>query len=262
MRKEKSWLQRRRKIRNTRIFLGFVVIALFMFCIQYVIGRNKYVEGMNTEIVPETRTEINDSKKEEETTYKTRLKLPIKYICQYPEMPTGCEATALTMVLNYLGFDVEKETIAADYVKKTDYPGDFIHYFMGDPFSEKGYGMYSPALTNTANDFLESRNSDLKAYDITGEGMDKICEYVSRGMPVCIWTTYYLERDPKVTKEYTLNGKDYQWKSNEHCMVVIGYDLEKDTLILANPAEEIKEYPRNLIEKRNRQFDEMAVVIQ
>lgn len=34
------------------------------------------------------------------------------YTLQTPELPTGCEITALTMVLNYYGFSVDKTTMA------------------------------------------------------------------------------------------------------------------------------------------------------
>ena len=37
---------------------------------------------------------------------------------QYPELPTGCEITAMTMVLNYYGYNVDKVTMALDYMPK------------------------------------------------------------------------------------------------------------------------------------------------
>lgn len=45
-------------------------------------------------------------------------------------------------------------------------------------------------------------------------------------------------------------------------MTVIGFDKKKDTLIIANPVDGIKEYSRKLIEKRNKQYNRMAVVIK
>ena len=39
-------------------------------------------------------------------------------INQHPELPTGCEATALTMVLNYYGFGADKLDIADNYLPK------------------------------------------------------------------------------------------------------------------------------------------------
>ena len=40
----------------------------------------------------------------------------IQPILQEPELPTGCESVALTMALEYLGFELEKTTIADQYL--------------------------------------------------------------------------------------------------------------------------------------------------
>ena len=42
--------------------------------------------------------------------------LEIQPILQEPELPTGCESVALTMALEYLGFELEKTTIADQYL--------------------------------------------------------------------------------------------------------------------------------------------------
>lgn len=192
----------------------------------------------------------------------TKVQLPVRYICQYPKLPTGCETTALTMALNYHGFAVSKETIASSYLPKTERPGDFYNYFVGNPFSSTGLGIYAPGLTRAANNYLTTQNTSLRAYNVTGIGMSKICQYVATGHPVCIWTTLHLNKNPKVTSTWTINGKTYDWKSNEHCMTVIGFNKKKKTLIIANPAEGIREYSRKLINKRNKQYNRMAVIIQ
>ena len=192
----------------------------------------------------------------------TKVKLPVKYICQYPNLPTGCEATALTMALNYHGFNVSKETVAGNYMPRVAIPGDFYNNFPGNPFSSSGLGIYAPGLTRTANNYLTGQNTKLRAYNITGASISKICKYVATGHPVCIWTTYYLNSSPRVTSSWSINGKTYYWKSNEHCMTVIGFNKKKGTLIIANPASGIKEYSKSLINKRNKQYSRMAVIIK
>ena len=42
------------------------------------------------------------------------LDVPVVY--QWPEMPNGCEATALTMLLQYYGFAADKLSVAYDYI--------------------------------------------------------------------------------------------------------------------------------------------------
>lgn len=50
--------------------------------------------------------------------YPNSFSLDIPFVSQYPELPTGCEITALTTVLNYLGYNVDKLTMADYYLDK------------------------------------------------------------------------------------------------------------------------------------------------
>ena len=47
-----------------------------------------------------------------------RVSLDVKYVSQYPSLPNGCEITSLATVLNYYGFNVTKDELARDYLKK------------------------------------------------------------------------------------------------------------------------------------------------
>lgn len=82
-------------------------------------------------------------------------------ILQNPELPTGCESVALTMVLKYLGFDLEKTTIADDYLVFAD--RNFAMGYIGNPHTEDGAGIFAPGLVKTANNFLEAQESEKEA---------------------------------------------------------------------------------------------------
>jgi len=192
----------------------------------------------------------------------TRLCLPVDYICQLPELPTGCEATSLTMVLNYHDYDVAKETIASEYMPRDSQPGDFYNYFLGDPFSDTGLGIFAPGLATTANNYLQAMNSEMKAYDLTGCSIEDLCEYIAEGYPICIWTTCNLYKDPEINAIWEIDGKSYVWMYNQHCMTLVGFDSEKDTLIVMDPSKGKMEYSTSLIEKRYEQYNNMAVVVK
>ena len=71
---------------------------------------------------------------------------------QLPELPTGCEVTSLTMVLNYLGYDADKTDIAANYLEKGDYPDANPNTtFVGTPFDKASYGCFAPVITDCAS---------------------------------------------------------------------------------------------------------------
>ena len=80
---------------------------------------------------------------------------------QYPELPTGCEITAMTMVLNYYGYQVNKVTMALDYMPKVQAEfyrsedgrlmgPDLENFFVGDPTEETGYICGTGAIVTAA----------------------------------------------------------------------------------------------------------------
>lgn len=107
---------------------------------------------------------------------------------QNPELPTGCESVALTNALNYYGFGLGKTVIADAYMPRSSW--DFVTAFWGNPHSaSNGNCISAPGLTNTANSFLISSGSSLRAYDVTGTGFYDLYSYLEAGHPVIIWST-------------------------------------------------------------------------
>ena len=84
-----------------------------------------------------------------------------------PSPPTGCEATALTIALQYDGFSAEKTDIAKTYLPKMlfytlnniYYGADFQYVFPGDPMTSYGYGCYAPAIVATANAYFTAQKN-------------------------------------------------------------------------------------------------------
>lgn len=55
------------------------------------------------------------------------MQLNVENILQTPELPNGCEITSAAIVLNYLGFDIDKVTLAENYLPM------HIPYWEADP---------------------------------------------------------------------------------------------------------------------------------
>ena len=188
--------------------------------------------------------------------------LPVDNVFQLPELPTGCEITSLTIVLNFLGFPVDKEYMARDYLQKSDpFVGSFNDYFIGSPWNESAWGCYAPVITKSANRFFNDQNSKLIAYNISGSSMEALCTQVESGNPVIVWTSQALDEETTTTPILLENGTTDYWYSNEHCVVIIGYDLQKGTLTVCDPLEGIVDRDFNTFSARYEEFQQMGVVI-
>ena len=163
---------------------------------------------------------------------------------QYPELPTGCEITALTMVLNYYGYQVNKVTMALDYMPKVQAEfyrsedgrlmgPDLENFFVGDPTEETGYICGTGAIVTAANRYLADVGSDLTAAAMKNAQPEKLYDLIDQGTPVVIWCTINMEDRAETDGWYREDGTYMEWSTNDHGAVLIGYD--EDTVTVADP---------------------------
>lgn len=165
------------------------------------------------------------------------VSLDVPEVLQNPELPTGCESVALTMALMYEGFELEKTTIAREFLIYNRETDNTAVGYVGDPFTEEGAGCFAPAIAATADAFFEDQEYDYTAYDISDSSLDELLCYVASGTPVVVWSTMYMA-EPEFTRESSVfMGKVYEWYRQEHCVVLSGYDLEEQTLQINDPLE-------------------------
>ena len=162
-------------------------------------------------------------------------RMPMPLYFQMPDLPTGCEVTALTMALGAEGFDVNPVTLAKKYLRY--HQTDMAKGFVGNPFQEDGGGIFPPALANSANDYLSAMESDLEATNISGSTLEELLEYVGQGCPAVVWVTLYYEDPIWVDDGSEVDGFSYQWYSNEHCIAIKGYDLDDNLILIGDPSE-------------------------
>lgn len=107
-----------------------------------------------------------------------RLDVPL--IAQRPELPTGCEITAVTMLLQYTGIQVDKVHLA----KEMPYAdSDCNQGFVGDPFTENGNSIYPPALIDLITKYTGH------ASDLTGADLPTLKAQIDQGRPVVVWVS-------------------------------------------------------------------------
>ncbi|WP_035322183.1 C39 family peptidase [Peribacillus kribbensis] len=159
------------------------------------------------------------------STASKRINVPL--ISQRPELPSGCEATALTMALNYYGIKVSKTTIANKLPRDTTKLvrnsngsikiwGDPDVGFVGTPFGN-GYTINPGPLKRV----LDSYRSG--GVNLTGRSFSEVESYVLKGKPVLVWFTINYKMPNKRTWK-TNAGKTINAPTPLHCITVTGVD--------------------------------------
>ena len=186
-------------------------------------------------------------------------------------VPTGCEATAAAMLLQAYGYNVTKEELARAYPLTQQETVDGRRYaahpekaFLGDPFTQSGFGIFSPAIAAIMQEFIDKQCGGHKVVDIKGASEEDILAYIRSGVPVCIWSTMD-GRD--VVNQYSWYIKDgdtytdqlFVWPGNEHCLVLTGYD--EDTVTVNDPQKGGTQYDREDFFRHYREIGRYALVI-
>lgn len=178
---------------------------------------------------------------------------PAKYVfdekqdLQMPELPTGCEATALGTLLRMNGIDVTKFDVA-DAMPKSD-GSDFVYSFWGNPYSATdGWACMAPCSVITANKFL--KDTGKTAVEYTGTDLTDL------KFPSAVWVTMYLN-DP-APSSYESNG--YRLFRNPHCVVVTRIEL--DSVYVIDPLVGEVAYPLDRFNNTYKELGCQAVCIE
>lgn len=227
---------------------------------------------------PETEPPLTDTSGRRIITSRQRkdydnnsVYIDMENILQLPELPVGCEITALTILLRHCGFDAEKTDMALNYLPiswgNARYEGDktykdsFFDYFIGDPFG-KGYGCFSGAIEKAANKYISEHGGGYTVKNISGAHPDVLYDYLAAGTPVLCWAT-----DGMIEPEYyetwfdNETGEQLDWYLNEHCFVLAGFNMDADIVTLNDPMKGIIDYNINKFETRYDQMHRQAIVI-
>ncbi|MDE5557287.1 MAG: C39 family peptidase [Ruminococcus sp.] len=183
-------------------------------------------------------------------------------VMQNPELPTGCEITALTQTLNFLGFDIDKVTMCDTYMN-TDWKGEYTmnQCYIGDPKSYTGFGCSAPVICKSARRYFRVEKSNCYPVDLTGTDFQELFYQIEQGRPVIVWATMYL-MDTKPEYIYTAkNGEEMWFCTYQHCLTLYGYDKDEGIVYVADPLVGNTTYS---LEKFERIYDilgKQAVVI-
>ena len=167
-------------------------------------------------------------------------------ICQLPELPTGCEATALTALMQYKGITANKIDVATRHMPKGNlYYKNGILYgpnpritFVGDPSKDSGLGCFAVCLVRTFKDYQKAHSNakDFQAVNLNETNLKTLLQkYVANDYPVVVIVSQDLSYPIDDGYWNYRQGGGYHWKMNHHAMTIYGYDLNNDEIMVCDP---------------------------
>lgn len=200
---------------------------------------------------------------------KDKVLIEAPYIDQSVKYPTGCESVSTAMLLQYLGYDISVDQFIHEYLEQKEfeiregqlYGADPNLYFCGSPYDEDSFGCYAPVICKALEKAIGSQ------YDIineTGTSIERLLvDYIDQGIPVIFWACINM-REPIIGPQWRLYEKDemFTWISNEHCMLLVGYDEEGYYFNDPYDNQGVIRYDKNIVENRHKAQYSMAVGIK
>ena len=188
------------------------------------------------------------------------------YINQTPKYPTGCESVSAVMLLQYLGYSITPEEFIDIYLEKKEfekkegilYGPDPNKYFCGSPYDENSFGCYATVLKRAIEKVVKE---DYLVIDETDTDLEELKrEYLDQGIPVIFWACIKM-REPIVGPSWVLfeTEEEFTWISNEHCMLLVGYDNEGYYFQDPDENRGLMHYEKKLVENRHKAQYNMAI---
>lgn len=243
-----------------KIFLFLVCIVVVVFSVSAVV---RLISNSDTD-TPKIDIPNNDTN--EHTNIVSEKLIEVPAICQYPELPTGCESVAATMVLQYYGVDISPGEFVISWLEYSEnfytsngnlYGPDPNKVFAGNPFTNNSYGCFADPIVNAIN-----RNStNCKAQKITDKTLQELCEeYIDNNEPLLIWATMSMKESYEGKSWYLEDGSLFTWTAEEHCLVFMGYN--DGYYFLNDPMSgSTVAYQKSIVEKRFAELGMQAVYI-
>lgn len=165
------------------------------------------------------------------TPLKNSVRLNVPNILQQPELPRGCEVTALAILLNYAGLNVDKMELASKVKKDPTerqvingviHGGNINYGFVGDMYNSEnfGLGVNNGPIFELMKEYLPNA-----AINLTNANFEDLLFLLNRDIPIWVITN--------ATYNVLPNSSFETWKTSQgdvkitfwmHAVVISGYD--------------------------------------
>lgn len=199
------------------------------------------------------------------------IKWKVPLVMQNPELPTGCEITSVTMVVNFYGYDYDKIIMTDKYLDKSNnfyYENGQLFgpnpqkFFLGNPRSTSGYGLqcFSGTWVNSLNKVFEENKSEHYAEDITGRSLKEL-ENELQFAPILISASIDMNpATPRVLFKDSETKEDVTTYRNFHCVVLVGYD--ENYYYINDPLGTFSKLEKARLERAYTSTGQQAVIVR
>ncbi len=132
-------------------------------------------------------------------------------------------------------------------------------YFLGNPRTENSYGCMAPVIKKA---LIRYFGSDDRVIDTTGKSLSTLCDtYISNNIPVIVWASIGMLNITDGRSWILPDGTTFAWPSNEHCLLLVGYDANK--YYFNDPyTGKVVSYARSIVENRYERLGMQSLVVK
>jgi uncharacterized protein YvpB len=265
--------QHRRVIGKRILYFSllFIFSAAVSFMLSFWGDKTASADISSSEVSSEeTAVESKQDTSSQQTVQESSHIIQVAHISQTDLLPTGCELVSGMMLLDYYGI----HTTADEIVERTPkvsllseggkvYGMSPNQVFIGDPRSSDGLGCYATVLTAVVDSYFWDKG-EKKAFNLSGTELEQLAQdYIAKDSPVIIWATVDME-NPTLGPSWILadTHETFQWISEEHCLLMVGFDEENYYFNDPYDATGIRSYPKSVVEERYHQMGKQAIAVR
>ncbi|MFS0784741.1 C39 family peptidase [Bacillus sp. 1P06AnD] len=207
--------------------------ALSLFIVIAGVSLGTYLQGLVRQNIANDLKFARPEKEElsEKSIYNREerehplLKVPL--IQQMPELPRGCEVTALAMLLQYQGFKANKMALAGQIAHESfsdgQYRGNMHNGFVGDmgSFDQPGLGVFVEPVIELAKAYAGNE----RVVNMTGKQPEDLYGLLEKGIPVWVLTNVQFKALPESEfQTWQTKAGPMRVTYRQHSVVLTGYD--------------------------------------
>ncbi len=241
----------------------FSPLRLYPYKTTSNIGISNISSGVNYPTLTDENSISDFNSKEQEI-----LNFPIVY--QNPELPNGCEITAVTSVFHYYGFLIDKIKMSDYYlyqspivtVNNRRYGPDPNIGYAGSPKNAKnGWYAFAGPIEQAAKVASKSLDTRLKTENVSGSTVEEIDNWLKQGVPVIMWVTLNLE-EPKINGGWYINGTNKFHRSYTNLHTVVLLKSTENEVIVMDPLKGYVKHDKTTLFRSYDSLNKQAIVIK